>query len=128
MWCSMMTSTTTATTATTATTTTTSNDVLEIVTFKTKPGVGDERVLAAADALQRDVEPLEGYLGRRLLKAEDGTWVDTVRWRSVEAAHAAFKLIEGKPSAAAFMEITEMESIRMLHAHPVKDYAGPVPA
>src|SRR5688500_6666042 len=110
----------------TATTTATAvNDVLEIVTFKTKPGVADDRVLAAADALQRDVEPLEGYLGRRLLKADDGTWVDTVRWSSVEAAHAAFKLIESKPSAAAFMEITEAESIRMLHAHPVKEYAGP---
>lgn len=115
MWCSMMTS-------------TTQSDVLEIVTFKAKPGVTDDRVLEAADALQRDVEPLEGYLGRRLLKAEDGTWVDTVRWTSVEAAHAAFKLIESRPSAAAFMELTEAESITMLHAHPVKDYAGPVPA
>ena len=102
-------------------------DVLEIVTFKTKPGVADDRVLAAADALQRDVEPLEGYLGRRLLKAEDGTWVDTVRWTTMEAAHAAAQLIESKPSAQAFMEITEVESIRMLHAHPVKEYAGVVP-
>src|SRR5688572_3145633 len=109
---------------TSRTTTTTSSDVLEIVTFKTKPGVGDERVLAAADALQRDVEPLEGYLGRRLLKAEDGTWVDTVRWTSLEAAHAAFTLIASKPSAAAFMELTEAESITMLHAHAVKEYAA----
>ena len=110
------------------TSTTTQSDVLEIVTFKAKPGVADDRVLAAADALQRDVERLEGYLGRRLLKAEDGTWVDTVRWTSVDAAHAAFKLIESKPSAAAFMELTEAESIRMLHAQPVKDYTGPLSA
>ena len=107
---------------------TNTHDVLELVTFKTKPGVTDDRVLAAADALQRDVEPLEGYLGRRLLKTGDGTWVDTVRWTTLEAAHAAARLIEAKPSAEAFMAITEVESIRMLHAQPVKEYAGLVSA
>jgi hypothetical protein len=98
------------------------DDVLELVTFKTLPGVTDEQVVATADALQRDVEPLEGYRARRLLKAEDGTWVDTVRWTSMAAAHAAAEVIESKPSAQAFMEITDVESIRMLHAHPLKDY------
>ena len=97
-------------------------DVLELVTFKTLPGVTDEQVVATADALQRDVEHLAGYRARRLLKADDGTWVDTVRWTTMEAAHAAADLIESKPSAQALMELTDVESIRLLHAHLMKDY------
>ena len=107
------------------------SEILEIVTFTMKPGVTDAQVLAAADALQRDVEHLHGYVARRLLKTDDGTWVDMVRWTSVEAAHAAARLVEAAPSAQAFMEITDVEGIRMLHARPVREYApagGPAPA
>ena len=98
-------------------------NVLELVLFKTNPGVTDAQVLAAADALQRDVEGLPGYVARRLQQADDGTWVDTVHWTTLDAALAAFKIIETKPSAQAFMEIVDPESIQMLHARPVRDYA-----
>ena len=98
------------------------NEVLEIVIFRTKPGVTDDQVLAASDTLQRDVAPLDGYLARRLHKTDDGTWVDTVRWTTLDAAVTAFKAIESKPSAQSFMQIADMESVQMLHAHPVKEY------
>ena len=98
------------------------DDVLEIVTFKTKPGVSDAQVLSAADGLQREVERLDGYRARRLLKTDDGTWVDMVWWTTLEAAHAAAQTIETQPIAQTFMEIADAQSIRMLHARPVKEY------
>jgi heme-degrading monooxygenase HmoA len=98
--------------------------VLEIVTCKMKEGVTDAQVIEAADALQRDVAGMPGFVGRQVLKSGDGTWVDVVRWTSEELALAAFKEIEERPSAQAFMAITDMSSVTMLHAHPVKDYAG----
>ena len=107
------------------------NEVLEIVTVTMKPGVTDAQVLAAADALQRDVEHLDGYVARRLLKTDDGTWVDIVRWTSMEAAHAAAQRVGTAPSAQALMEIADAERMRMLHARPVREYApvgGPMPA
>jgi hypothetical protein len=99
-------------------------EILELVLFRALPGVADSQVLAAADALQRDVEGLPGYLSRRLLKAGDGTWVDTVRWTSLDAALAAAGAIEAKPSAHAFMQIVDPQSIQMLHAQLVQEYAS----
>ena len=105
----------------------------EIVLFKLKDGVLDAQILEASDALQRDLEGMAGYLSRRLLKTDDGQWIDLVEWESLDAAHHASEAIMPRPSAQRFMDLVDMPSVTVLLARPATAYApepagGPPPA
>jgi hypothetical protein len=97
---------------------------VEVVLYRPRPGVTDEHILEASDALQADVERFPGYIRRRLMKTGDGLWVDTVDWRSLEQAEAAAAAISERPSAARFMGLVEESTIQMLHPLPIRVY-GP---
>ena len=98
--------------------------IVEVVQFKAKSGVSDAQIRDAADALQRDVEQFPGYLHRRLVKSEDGQWLDIVDWTGLGEALQAAEAIMAQPSAQSFMELVEPESIKMLHLAPVQVYSG----
>ncbi len=103
---------------------TTGAGIVEVVQFKAKTGVSDAQIRDAADALQRDVEHLPGYMHRRLLKSEDGQWLDIVDWTGLDEALHAAEAIMARPSAQGFMELVEPASITMLHLAPVQVYRG----
>jgi hypothetical protein len=96
--------------------------MVEVVQFKAKAGISDAQIRAVADALQRDVEGLPGYISRRLLKSEDGQWLDIVDWTGLDEALQAAEAIMARPSAQSFMELVEPASITMLHLAPVQVY------
>ena len=99
----------------------------EIVLFKLKDGISDAQILEASDALQRDVQGMDGYLARRLLKTGDGQWIDVVEWESLDAAHRAAEVVMPRPSALRFMDLVDMPSVTVLLARPATAYA-PEPA
>ena len=101
---------------------TTGAGIVEVVQFKAKAGVSDAQIRDAADALQRDVEQFPGYLHRRLLKSEDGQWLDIVDWTGLDEALHAAEAIMARSSAQSFMELVEPESITMLHLASVQVY------
>ena len=84
---------------------------VEIVLYRPRPGVTDQQVVEASDALQTDLEGFPGYIRRRLMKTADGLWVDTVDWRSLEQAEAAAAAIMQQLSAARFMALVEESSV-----------------
>ena len=100
---------------------------VEVVLYRAKPGVPDQQVVDASDALQADLEGFAGYIRRRLMKTADGLWVDTVDWRSLEQAEAAAATIMQRPSAARFMALVEESSVQMMHPRPVRVYGPPAP-
>ena len=100
--------------------------ILEIVLWCARDGATEAQVLAAADALQRDVAAFPGYLRRRVLRAEDGQWADLVEWTSLEEARAAAEAVMARPSAGAFMALVDEASVRMLHATPRRAYGDAV--
>ena len=83
---------------------TTGVGIVEVVQFKARPGVSDAQICDAADALQRDVQHLPGYMHRRLLKSQDGQWLDIVDWTGLGEALQAADVIMARPSAQSFME------------------------
>jgi hypothetical protein len=97
---------------------------VEVVMFRARPGVDDARILEAADALQREVEDLPGYLGRRLLKDDDGQWLDVVDWSGLDEALQASEAITQRPIAQAFDALVDGESMRVLHLAPVRVYGS----
>ena len=101
---------------------TTGVGIVEVVQFKAKTGVSDAQIRDAADALHRDVEHFPGYMRRRLLKSEDGQWLDIVDWTTLDEALHAAEAIMARPSAQSFIELVEPESITMLHLASVQVY------
>jgi hypothetical protein len=97
---------------------------VEVVLYRAKPGVADQQVIEASEALQADLDGFAGYIRRRLMKTTDGLWVDTVDWRSLAEAEAAAAAIMERPSAGQFMALVEESTIQMLHPLPVRTY-GP---
>jgi heme-degrading monooxygenase HmoA len=85
------------------------NRVIEIVTWKSKPGVEDEAMISAVEGKLPDVKNLKGFLHQALYKNTKNEWVGVYHWESeadarnsnIEMADkAAFKkllsLIDGK--------------------------------
>ena len=98
--------------------------VLEIALFRVRAGVTDEQVLAVSAALQQELLPLEGYLGRQLGKTADGQWADVVRWTSQEAAQRAAQALESRACLQEFARIEAPGSEQILYLQPVKAYPG----
>ncbi|WP_217572626.1 antibiotic biosynthesis monooxygenase [Mesorhizobium sp. GbtcB19] len=90
-------------------------ETLEIVTFRLKPGteagfVGNNGIMS--DWLARQ----PGFLSRDLGRREDGSWVDVVRWQSMEQARAAADRIMTEIGDSEALQAIEPASIDMKHA------------
>ena len=103
--------------------------VVEVVLVRARPGVTDEQILEASDALQQELARFQGYISRRVLKSEDGQWLDIVDWTSLDDALRAAEAIMQRPIADEYLSLVETESLRMLHLTPRRVYAaGPTAA
>jgi len=66
-----------------------SRSVIEIVSFRVKPGISDEAFLKPNEPVEAFLRAQSGFVGRHLSKNDDGQWFDHVEWASLEQAHAA---------------------------------------
>ncbi|TGT78288.1 hypothetical protein EN802_01195 [bacterium M00.F.Ca.ET.159.01.1.1] len=90
-------------------------ETLEIVTFRLKPGT--EAGFVASNGLVSDwLARQPGFLSRHLGRREDGTWVDIVRWRSMEQARAAADRIMAEIGDSEALQAIEPASVGMNHA------------
>ena len=96
--------------------TTTDTPVLEIVTFRLKPGTVQDQFLSAAqgtEAMLRD----RGALTRRFLTVDDtGLWTDVIEWTSMGEALAAAEAVMVHPDFAPFGALIDEASVTMRHA------------
>lgn len=92
--------------------------VLEIVLFKTKPGIAPAEVIASAEKLAPVLRQMEGFLRRHLCANADG-WVDVVYWRDLAAAQAASRAIMQIPACQPFFSLIDTREITMLHFEAV---------
>ncbi|MDX8533851.1 hypothetical protein RFM41_22045 [Mesorhizobium sp. VK25A] len=90
-------------------------ETLEIVTFRLKPGA--EAGFVASNGIMTDwLARQPGFLGRHLGRLEDGSWVDVVRWQSMEQARAAAGRIMAEIGNSAAIQAIEPASVDMNHA------------
>lgn len=101
-----------------------SSPTIELVQFRLKAGVDEAAFLEAAADTQRAITRLPGFLGRELLRDDDGIWVDIVHWRSKAEALAAAETFGGLPEAAAFASMIDETQMTMLHLGQVPSF-GP---
>lgn len=93
----------------------TKGQVLEMVTFNLAGGVSEDHFLAAAEASTGALITLPGFLGRRLAKAEDGSWIDIAEWRDAASAQAAGKVFHKLSQAEVFCSMIDLRSVKVSH-------------
>lgn len=106
------------------------HDVIEQVQFRALDALADQRMAEAAWAAQAAIEQMPGFVSRQFGRAEDGGWVDLVRWQSLAHAQAAAATVGQHPDLAAFFALIDLGSVQMRHyrAHaPVGLWDQPVP-
>ena len=87
--------------------------VIEWAPFKTKPGVREQELLAASDALQQFLVKQRGFVRRELLAGKDG-WADLVWWTDEESAQAIMAAVSQSPECHHYFALME----GMDHADP----------
>ena len=91
------------------------SETLEIVTFRLKPGT--EAGFVANNGVMTDwLARQPGFLSRHLGRREDGSWVDVVRWRSLDQAQAAADRIMAEIGDSDALQAIEPASVAMSHA------------
>ncbi|WP_292472399.1 antibiotic biosynthesis monooxygenase [Mesorhizobium sp.] len=89
-------------------------ETLEIVSFRLKPDAAADFIAqngVVTDWLARQ----PGFLSRHLGERADGSWVDVVRWRSLEQAQAAAQRIMAEIGDCEAMRAIEPASVAMSH-------------
>jgi Antibiotic biosynthesis monooxygenase len=90
--------------------------IVEVSQFRLVQGADEGAFLKAADQTQSAfLAKQEGFAGRDLLRAADGSWMDIVRFESMQAAQAAFSEFAAHPAVKAFESMLETNSISMSH-------------
>lgn len=84
---------------------------IELVIFKFKTGVDDQKALEVFAALNEILNTYQGFVNRQFAKAIDDTWMDMVYWESMEHAKTAAENIMKDPKALVlfgYMDETKM--------------------
>lgn len=97
--------------------------VIDVVLFKTLPGVSDEQNLKVAEMLQPVIQAQQGYIKLELFKSADGQWVEVVYWESSEAAKVGNENVMASPEMAATFEVLDPENTEVLHLRRVMAFA-----
>ncbi len=87
------------------------NNVYEILTWKSKSGVSDKKMIEAVDEMVVDLRTLDGFLHQTLYKNKDGTWVDVYYWKTEKDAIASNDAMANKDSLKSLMELIEPDSV-----------------
>ena len=99
------------------------NVTLEIARFRLAADVVDSTLIAEADKLHHQfLKKQKGYIDRRLLKGDDGEWVDLVRYESLQDAQHTNELIPDEPSAAGFFQSIDPGSVNVQYFHILKSW------
>lgn len=97
--------------------------VIDVVLFKTLPGVTDAQNLNVAEMLQPIIQAQKGYIKLELFKSDDGQWVEIVYWESSEAARAGNENVMASPEMSATFEVLDPENTEVLHLRRVMAFA-----
>jgi hypothetical protein len=94
-----------------------SAQTMEIVIYKTKPGITPEAHRRHAVAAGAVLAMLDGFQGRSFSEGEKGEWVDVVYWRDLAAAEQAMKTASelNRQEIHDFFEDIDGASIQMRH-------------
>ena len=90
------------------------SDVIEIVTFKLRPGVSAAEFRPVDKAVEQEhVSKQPGFVSRESASGADGEWLVIVHWRSEKDAEASMASFSKAPAAAQFMSKIDASTMSM---------------
>lgn len=88
--------------------------VVEVVTFKLKPGVTAEEFRPLDQEVERQYAMKQpGFVSREAAAGDKGEWLVIVHWRSAQDADASMAGFASAPAAAPFMSKIDSSSFSM---------------
>ncbi len=96
--------------------------IVEVSKFRLAPGTDEGAFLEAAERSQSGFLGGRMGSGRDLLRAEDGSWMDIVRFETADAAKAAFEAFAGHPDVEAFESMLDPSAVTMSHWSVAKSW------
>lgn len=91
------------------------NQTLEVVIFKTKPGVSADALTAASRAVTPVLAALPGFVSRRFGRSADGEFVDIVCWQTLTQAKQAAEAVMAMPVCGAFFALIDPQTVQLRH-------------
>jgi heme-degrading monooxygenase HmoA len=89
-------------------------NVVEVVTFKLKPGIATAEFAQIDKAVELEhVARQPGFVSRESAHGADGEWLVIVHWRSAKDADASMASFQKAPAAAQFMSKIEAATMKM---------------
>ncbi|MCU0864143.1 MAG: hypothetical protein MUC36_10145 [Planctomycetes bacterium] len=82
---------------------------LEVVVFRTRPGVTREANLQKFDAAEADFAQGKGLLGHSLWLAPDGSWVHLLNWASADDYAQTGKALFSKPGVGGWIRSLDFQ-------------------
>jgi len=90
------------------------SDVIEIVTFKLRPGVSIAEFMPIDKAVELEhVSKQPGFISRESASGADGEWLVVVHWQSEKYADASMATFSNAPAAAKFMSKIDASTMSM---------------
>ena len=89
--------------------------VMEVVSFKLVEGSSDQDFIEANDTLNSWVKQQPGFESRKLIKQQDGSWLDVVQWTSLEQAQSAGEKFMAELGDSQCMAMINPETVSMGH-------------
>lgn len=90
------------------------NGVIEIVTFKLKPGISIHAFESVDKAVEREhVSKQPGFISRESAHGADNEWLVVVHWRSVKDADASMATFQHASAAGQFMSMIDASTMSM---------------
>lgn len=96
-----------------------SAEVVEVVVFKSKTGISEQKILSAASGMRDTLESWSGFISRELISLGEGAWIDVVHWRDNDAAQAALQYSMEQESCLLFFSLIEEKGQQMYHGKRV---------
>ena len=88
---------------------------IELVLFRTKPGISVEALIEAAAKVNTFVQAQPGFVQRNLAVNEEGQWTDIVYWTDMAAAHQAAEAALSSPICQPFFGMIDEATMKMHH-------------
>ncbi len=85
-------------------------NVVEIVKWKSAPGVTDQAMIEAALDLVPDLKSIGGFIDKTLYKNDD-EWVDIYYWETTEDARLSNERMAGKESLGKLFSLVQPETV-----------------
>ena len=95
-------------------------NIFEILTWKSKVGVSDEKMIDAVNFMVIDLKELKGFLNQTLYKDDDGTWVDIYYWETEKDAHDSNESMADKDSFKNLISMIEPDSVSIKVMNPLQ--------